>query len=126
MDSQEEQTVRLDPQWVWTVRLDHCYCLVAMDTIVLVEGTVEPPLFQGRAVVILTDMGTVGVVLLGSLGVEHNPLEGVGGGLASDGKTPDGRGEGNAELLLALWYEENVEPRQAVWYEENVEPLLAV
>ncbi len=78
MDSQGERTVPLNPRCSQTVRLEHCYWSVAMDTIVLVVGTVELTHLQGSVVMILMDKGTLGEVLLGSLGLENNPLEGVG------------------------------------------------
>ena len=73
-----------------------------MDTVLLAVGTVVLLLLQGRVVGILMDMGTLGVVLLGSLELEHNPLEGVGGCLTLAEKMPDGSGEGNVELHLAV------------------------
>ena len=107
MDSQGERTAPLNPPWVRTVRLEHCFWFVAMDTVLLAVGTVELLLLQGRVEVILMDVGTLGVVLLGSLGLEHNPLEGVGGclTLARWVQVPEGRRVGNVEPLLAGWYE---------------------
>lgn len=70
--------VRLDPQVVQTVQLEHCYWSVAMGTIVPVVGTVDHFLLQGRVVEILTDMGRLGAVPLVPWRLEHNSLEGVG------------------------------------------------
>lgn len=53
------------------------HCLVTMDTILLEVGTGELLLFQGRVVVTQVDMGTLGAVLEGLLGLEHNPLVAV-------------------------------------------------
>lgn len=63
---------------VQTVRLEHRYWSVAMGMIVLVVGTVELFLLQGRVVAILTDMGRLGAVLLVPWRLEHNSLGGVG------------------------------------------------
>ena len=64
-----------------------------MDTIDLVVGTVERFLLQGRVVVLLMDMDTLGVVPLGLLGLEHNPLEEVRKGLLSVDKVSEGEGD---------------------------------
>ena len=51
---------------------------VAMDTTVLEVDTVELLPLQGRVVVILVDMGTLGVVDSYQRVRQHNQLEGVG------------------------------------------------
>ena len=67
-----------------------------MDMIDLEVGIVVHILLQGRGVVILMDMDTLEVVLVGLLGLEHNPLEGVGRGFQPFDKE-------NADPLLAVW-----------------------
>ena len=56
----------------------HTIDTVAMDTTVLEVDTVELLPLQGRVVVILVDMGTLGVVDSYQRVRQHNQLEGVG------------------------------------------------
>ena len=74
-----------------------------MGMIVLVVGTVELLLLQGRVVVILMDMDMLGVDLLGLLGLEHNQQEGVGGGLMPV-EVSGGMAEGDFQPLLVVWH----------------------
>ena len=67
--------LRRDPKVERKAGSEHC--AVSMDTVVLEVGTVEFLPLQGRVGVVFLDMGTPGVVVLGLLGEEHNPLEGV-------------------------------------------------
>ena len=67
-----------------------------MDMIDLEVGIVVHILLQGRGVAILMDMDTLEVVLVGLLGLEHNPLEGVGRGFQPVDME-------NADPLLAVW-----------------------
>ena len=66
-------------------------------------GTVELLLPQGRVVVVALDMDILGVVLVGLLALEHNPLEGVGRGLQTAGTVHEREGEVDIESLLAVW-----------------------